>query len=91
MLSPHSIESSFGVQLLVTHAGYSSFSKATKETFLILSFNFRRIIAGFMIASQLGVFGLVPRAIALFCPFAKQSGTRGRSRAIRRVYGQTAY
>jgi mgtE-like transporter len=50
----------------VAHVGISSFTKALQETFLAFSFNVLGVIAGFIVASQLGLFRLSPWAIALF-------------------------
>jgi mgtE-like transporter len=50
----------------MSHAGNSSFSKALKETFTAYAFDLGGIIAGFLVAYQLGVFRATPWAIALY-------------------------
>ncbi len=50
----------------MSHAGNSSFSKALKETFTAFTFDLGGIIAGFLVAYQLGVFRITPWAIALY-------------------------
>ena len=50
----------------MAHVGISSFSKALQETLLAFSFNILGLLAGFIIASQLGIFKFSPWAIALF-------------------------
>jgi mgtE-like transporter len=50
----------------MAHVGISSFTKALQETLLAFSFNILGLMAGFIIASQLGLFRLSPWAIALF-------------------------
>ena len=48
------------------HGGGSRFSKALKETFSVYAFDLVGLIAGFLVAYQLGVFHLAPWAIALY-------------------------
>ena len=48
------------------HAGSSSFSKSLKETFVAFAFDLGGIIAGFLVALQLGVFHSAPWALALY-------------------------
>ena len=50
----------------MTHAGNSSFSKALRETFTAYAFDLGGLVAGFLVAYQLGVFRLAPWAIALY-------------------------
>lgn len=50
----------------MAHVGISSFSKALQETLIAFSFNILGLVAGFIIASQLGIFKLSPWAITLF-------------------------
>ena len=50
----------------MTHVGNSSFSKALKETFTAYAFDLLGLVAGFLVAYQLGVFRLAPWAIALY-------------------------
>jgi len=48
------------------HAGSSSFSKSLKETFAAFAFDLGGIVAGFLVALQLGVFHSAPWALALY-------------------------
>lgn len=48
------------------HAGSSSFSKSLKETFAAFAFDLGGIVAGFLVALQLGVFNSAPWALALY-------------------------
>jgi mgtE-like transporter len=50
----------------MTHAGNAGFSKALKETFTAYAFDLGGLLAGFIVAYQLGVFRLAPWAIALY-------------------------
>jgi mgtE-like transporter len=48
------------------HAGSSSFSKSLKETLAAYAFDLGGIVAGFLVAYQLGVFHAAPWALALY-------------------------
>jgi|WetSurMetagenome_2_1015567.scaffolds.fasta_scaffold03277_9 mgtE-like transporter len=50
----------------MAHAGSSSFTKALKETFAVYGFDLVGLLAGFLVAYQLGVFRMSPWAIALY-------------------------
>ena len=50
------------------------FFKLFKEAFVAYSFNFGGLVAGFMIATQLGIFQLSPWAIAIYPPFLTAKG-----------------
>jgi mgtE-like transporter len=50
----------------MTHAGGSSFSKALRETFAAYGFDLLGLVAGFLVAYQLGVLRLAPWAIAVY-------------------------
>jgi mgtE-like transporter len=50
----------------MAHAGSASFSKALKETFVVYGFDLVGLLAGFLVAYQLGVFRMAPWAIALY-------------------------
>jgi cation transporter-like permease len=50
----------------VTHAGDSSFWKALKETLIAYAFDLGAVVAGFLVAYQLGIFQKAPWAIALY-------------------------
>lgn len=62
----------------MTHAGMSkSFSGMFKETSLAYLFDIGGIFAGFMVASQLGVFQLSPWAIAIYPAVVSAKGVIG--------------
>ncbi len=48
------------------HAGSSSFSKSLRETFGAYAFDLGGIVAGFLVAYQLGVFRIAPWTIAIY-------------------------
>jgi mgtE-like transporter len=48
------------------HAGSSSFSKSLKETLAAYAFDLGGIVAGFLVAYQLGVFHAAPWSLALY-------------------------
>ncbi len=48
------------------HAGSTSFSKSLRETFAAYAFDLGGIVAGFLVAYQLGVFRSAPWALALY-------------------------
>jgi mgtE-like transporter len=50
----------------VTHTGGSSFLKALKETFIAYVFDLGGLIAGFLVAYELGIFQKAPWVIALY-------------------------
>jgi mgtE-like transporter len=50
----------------MAHAGSASFTNALKETFAVYGFDLVSLLAGFLVAYQLGVFRLAPWAIALY-------------------------
>ncbi|HII85415.1 TPA: hypothetical protein HA273_02320 [Candidatus Bathyarchaeota archaeon] len=60
------------------HAGYNrGFFKAFKETLFAYSFDLGGLVAGFLIASQLGVFEMTPWAIALYPAIVSAKGVIG--------------
>jgi mgtE-like transporter len=62
----------------VTHAGNSKgVFAAFKETLLAYTFDLGGLVAGFMVASQLGVFRLSPWAIALYPAIVSAKGVIG--------------
>jgi len=62
----------------VTHAGSSKgFVGALKETLLAYFFDLGGLFAGFMVASQLGIFRLSPWAIALYPAIVSAKGVIG--------------
>lgn len=58
----------------MTHAGTSRFFKTLKENLLTSAFNLGGLLAGFIVAYQIGVFQLVPWVIALY---PAMIGTKG--------------
>jgi len=54
-----------------------AFTKLLKETMIAFSFNIGGLLAGFIIASQLGVFRLSPWAIALYPAIVSAKGVIG--------------
>ena len=48
------------------HAGSSSFSKSLRETFAAYAFDLGGIVAGFIVAYQLGIFRSAPWTIAMY-------------------------
>jgi len=62
----------------MTHAGNSkNFFSALKETMLAYFFDLGGLFAGFMVASQLGVFKMAPWAIALYPAIVSAKGVIG--------------
>jgi mgtE-like transporter len=50
----------------MTHAGGSSFSQSLRENFVAYLFDIGGLLAGFLVAYQLGVFQIAPWAIGLY-------------------------
>jgi mgtE-like transporter len=50
----------------MSHTGNVSFSRRLKETFAVYGFDLVALLAGFLVAYQLGVFRMAPWAIALY-------------------------
>ncbi len=62
---------------MTTALNLDTFSKSLKETMIAFSFNIGGLLAGFIIASQLGVFSLSPWTIALYPAIVSAKGVIG--------------